>query len=131
MADQLGLDPPQDLRELPDVRPGADPLGSLGDAETDRRVIADALAAMQERKSYVVEYGGSNGAGPGEAGLGVFLEVVEPQPTLIVVGAGHIAVPLARLGKMLAFEVIIPTRFSWDSGRGPYRAERCSSTRLM
>jgi xanthine dehydrogenase accessory factor len=81
--------------------------GSLGDAETDRRVVADALAAMQERKSYVVEYGGSNGAGPSAKALGVFLEVVEPQPTLILVGAGHIAVPLARLGQMLAFEVVV------------------------
>ncbi len=81
--------------------------GSLGDPDVDRRVVADALKAMEERKSHVVEYGPSNGARAPSETLSVFLEVVEPQPTLVVVGAGHIAVPLARLGKMLAFEVVV------------------------
>jgi xanthine dehydrogenase accessory factor len=48
-----------------------------------------------------------NGASAEAHGVEVFLEVVEPQPTLIVVGAGHIAVPLAQMGKMLSFEVIV------------------------
>jgi xanthine dehydrogenase accessory factor len=80
--------------------------GSLGRAELDRQVVADALAAMQERKSRVADYPASNGAADAAA-VGVFLEVVEPQPSLIVVGAGHIAVPLARMGKMLSFEVVV------------------------
>jgi xanthine dehydrogenase accessory factor len=81
--------------------------GSLGDPDLDRRVIADALAAMQERKSHVADYPAANGTPTDAVAMSVFLEVVEPQPTLIVVGAGHIAVPLARMGKILSFEVII------------------------
>jgi xanthine dehydrogenase accessory factor len=81
--------------------------GSLGRAELDRQVIADGLAAMEERKSRVADYPAANGAQADAAAVGVFLEVVEPQPSLIVVGAGHIAVPLARMGKILSFEVIV------------------------
>lgn len=79
--------------------------GSLGAAELDDRVVADALTAMEERNSHVAEYE-ANALAPGTS-LSVFLEVVEPQPSLIVVGAGHIAVPLAELGQMLSFEVVV------------------------
>jgi xanthine dehydrogenase accessory factor len=81
--------------------------GSLGDADLDARVTTDALAAMEERKSRVASYSPGNGAAPDAHAADVFLEVVEPQPTLIIVGAGHIAVPLAQMGKMLSFEVIV------------------------
>src|SRR5919202_3358040 len=62
--------------------------GSLGDGELDARTIADALAAVEERKSRVASYTPGNGAGSSAAAVDVFLEVVEPQPTLVVVGAG-------------------------------------------
>ena len=80
--------------------------GSLGDFHLDQRVVADALRAMDERKSHVESYGGANGASAAST-VDVFLEVVEPQPTLLVIGAGHIAVPIARMGKMLSFEVVV------------------------
>jgi len=76
--------------------------GTLGDVELDQGVIADALQAMDDRQSRVARYSLVDGTE-----VAVFLEVVEPQPSLIVVGAGHIAVPLARMGKMLSFEVIV------------------------
>jgi xanthine dehydrogenase accessory factor len=37
----------------------------------------------------------------------LFVEVQHRQPTLLIVGAGHIAVPLAKLGKMCDFEVVV------------------------
>jgi len=42
-----------------------------------------------------------------EPALDVYLEVVAPPPQLVVVGAGHIAVPLAKIGKLLEFEVTV------------------------
>jgi len=81
--------------------------GSLGDADLDARVTADALVAMDDRKSRVASYSPGNGAASNAHAADVFLEVVEPQPTLVLVGAGHIAVPLAQMGKMLSFEVIV------------------------
>jgi len=46
------------------------------------------------------------GLAPGEA-LQVFLEAVLPPETLLIVGAGHIAQPLAQMGKMLGFRVAV------------------------
>ncbi len=43
----------------------------------------------------------------GEPALDVYLEVVAPPAKLIIVGAGHIAVPLAKIGKLLDFEVTV------------------------
>ncbi len=81
--------------------------GSFGDPALDARVVADALRAMEERKSRVVAYGPPDGKAAGPDALDIFHEVVEPQPTLLIIGAGHIAVPLARMGKLLAFEVVV------------------------
>ncbi|MBX5493166.1 MAG: XdhC family protein [Chloroflexi bacterium] len=81
--------------------------GTLGDTALDAQVVRDALTAMQERKSHVATYGPSDGTANLAGEVGVFLEVVEPQPALVIVGAGHIAVPLARIGKMLGFEVTV------------------------
>ncbi len=40
-------------------------------------------------------------------GLAVFVEVLAPPPELLIVGAGHIALPLAQMGKLLDFEVTV------------------------
>jgi len=37
----------------------------------------------------------------------VYVEVFGPPPELVIVGAGHIAVPLARLGALLGFRVVV------------------------
>lgn len=77
--------------------------GSLGDTELEEAVASDARAAMEDRRSRVVHY--PHHAAPD--GVDVFLEVLEPQPQLLIVGAGHIAVPLAQFGKMLGYEVVV------------------------
>ena len=43
----------------------------------------------------------------GEPALDLYLEVVAPPAHLVIVGAGHIAVPLAKIGKLLDFEVTV------------------------
>src|SRR5258708_4957897 len=53
--------------------------GTLGDPDLDRRVVDDALAAMDERKSRVADSPPADGSAPSGDALGVFLEVVEPQ----------------------------------------------------
>jgi xanthine dehydrogenase accessory factor len=37
----------------------------------------------------------------------VFCELIAPRPTLVVVGAGHVAVPIAQIGHLLDFEVVV------------------------
>jgi xanthine dehydrogenase accessory factor len=39
--------------------------------------------------------------------VGVFFDLAVPRPTLVIVGAGHVALPIARVGKLLDFEVVV------------------------
>jgi xanthine dehydrogenase accessory factor len=51
---------------------------------------------------------GTREEGPVEIGnRQVYLEVHHPRPDLVIVGAGHIAQPLATLGDLLGFHVIV------------------------
>src|SRR5438445_2917910 len=67
--------------------------GTLGNDELDRAVAADARTAMDERRSQVASYPEPGGMAQDSEVL-VFHEVLEPQPQLLIVGAGHIAAPL-------------------------------------
>jgi len=80
--------------------------GSLGAENLDARVRDDAIAQIRERRSRVVSYPLPRGL-EDDATIDVFHEVIEPQPQLLVIGAGHIAVPLARFGKLVGFEVVV------------------------
>jgi xanthine dehydrogenase accessory factor len=75
--------------------------GSLGLPGLDEAVVGDARGIIERRKSEVVGYAIAG------AEVEVFHEVLEPRPQLLIVGAGHIAVPLARFGHQLGFEVIV------------------------
>lgn len=71
--------------------------GSLGDPGADARAaeLARALLRGEER------------AGPHrvDASWTLYLEAHRPPPELVIVGAGHIARPLCRMGAMLGFRV--------------------------
>ncbi len=85
-------------------RDGAE-FGGFGIGTLDRAVRADAQRILNEGKSQVVTY-----AVPGLQGeleVDAFHELLEPQPQLVILGAGHIAVPLARFAYMLGFEVVV------------------------
>ncbi len=78
--------------------------GTLGDAALDAAAL-DALRAQ-------LASGGADGAQARALEVGgetvrVFLEAHYPPDELLVVGAGHIAVPLARIGAMLGFRVTV------------------------
>jgi xanthine dehydrogenase accessory factor len=75
--------------------------GSLGRADLDTQVVEQARRVMTERKSQVLPYEVD--------GLRVeaFHEVLEPQPQMLILGAGHIAVPLAQFARMVGFEVVV------------------------
>ena len=85
------------------VRPdGAE--GSLGDPQLDAAALA---VAARERRAR--GHGGSlhNLRTPDGRRLRVYAEGHHPRQELIVVGAGHIAQPLATLGTLLDFEVTV------------------------
>jgi xanthine dehydrogenase accessory factor len=61
-----------------------------------------ALDATRKGAPGVVEY-----AGPEDSVAEVFFDPFLPRPQLVIVGAGHIAVPLAQLASSLDFEVTV------------------------
>jgi xanthine dehydrogenase accessory factor len=81
------------------VWPDREPLGSLGLGDLEARVLADAVAALSQRQPRMLSYAGDQ--------VELFVEVQRRPPTLIVVGAGHVAQPLAALGKLVDFEVVV------------------------
>lgn len=86
--------------------------GSLGDAVLDDLVIEGALDALSKGEAAVIRPA-SIAAKRGQeisktiADLEVFVEPFKPAPTLLICGAGHIAVPLAKMAKLLDFEVAV------------------------
>ncbi len=86
--------------------------GTVGGGPVEAAVIQDARQAIQEGASRVLRYeldkdrpGGLHMNCGGTTEL--FVEVIAPPPRLIILGAGHIAVPMAGMGKMLDFEVTV------------------------
>lgn len=76
-----------------------DPLGSLNLGALEARVLADATKALMQRRPQMLTYA--------DGQVELFVEVQRRPPTLIIVGAGHIAQPLATLGKLIDFEVVV------------------------
>lgn len=76
-----------------------DPLGSLNLGALEARVLADATQALTQRRPQMLSYADDQ--------VELFVEVQRRPPTLIIVGAGHVAQPLAALGKMIDFEVVV------------------------
>lgn len=76
-----------------------DPLGSLNLGTLETRALADATQALTQRRPQMLTYLDDE--------IELFVEVQRRPPTLIIVGAGHVAQPLARLGKLIDFEVVV------------------------
>ena len=76
-----------------------DPLGSLNLGTLEARALADATQALTQRRPQMLTYLDNE--------IELFVEVQRRPPTLIIVGAGHVAQPLARLGKLIDFEVVV------------------------
>jgi xanthine dehydrogenase accessory factor len=71
-------------------------LGRLAEA-----TLKDALNCIESRRSEILSYQQDDGT------VELFVEVLHQPATLIVVGAGHVALPLAHLGKMIGFDVVV------------------------
>ncbi|MCL4460081.1 MAG: XdhC/CoxI family protein [Chloroflexi bacterium] len=94
------------------VRVGRDPIGSLGSEHLNRSVIDGCLATMRSGKPTILEYETLDEEAPllglpQGTRVDVFVEVFRPVRTLVILGAGHIAQPLCKMGKILGFEVVV------------------------
>jgi xanthine dehydrogenase accessory factor len=78
-----------------------EPLGELGVGELSEHIFYDARRALLDRQHRHLTYTQPNGE------VKVFIEVQVQPPHLIIVGAGHIAVPLASIAATCDFSVTI------------------------
>jgi xanthine dehydrogenase accessory factor len=87
--------------------------GSLGAPLLDQQVAGvcrETIATPPHTRLLTLTLTREEGEKLGAEGatrLELFVEATLPPPTLLVVGGGHIAQPLSRLGKMLGFEVAV------------------------
>lgn len=75
--------------------------GSLGDEALDREVDARARELMAERRSE--RFSAETAAGP----VDVFVEVHQPPPRLVIIGAVHTARLLLRFARILGFHTTV------------------------
>ena len=71
--------------------------GSLGEPFLDRRFAAEALEALGSGGSRTLFL----------EGVRAFMEVLAPPAILLIVGGGHVAMPLVSLGRTLGFRTVV------------------------
>jgi xanthine dehydrogenase accessory factor len=85
--------------------------GTIGGGEMEFLVIQEAVAAIAQGQSRLVRYElrDAEAGDPGICGgtADVFVDVVVPRPTLLVVGGGHVAMPVAEMGHLCGFRVVV------------------------
>lgn len=91
--------------------------GTIGGGCVESAVIASALEALKEGSPRIVDYTleeeEKGGVGMRCGGkLELSIEILQPRPTLFVIGSGHIASVLTTLGKILELRVVVLDPFA-------------------
>ncbi len=83
--------------------------GSIGGGRNEKAVQKECLKAIKSGKTSFVTYDYFGGVGQSVCGgqIKVFIEPFKGAKHFVICGAGHIALPLSVLGKMLSFKVTI------------------------
>lgn len=86
-------------------------LGSVGGGSLEAQVVSDAQAALATGQPALHAYSlhAEEPAALGACGgrMEVFVHVLRPTETALIVGAGHVAQPLARLASVAGFRVLV------------------------
>jgi xanthine dehydrogenase accessory factor len=78
-------------------------VGTVGGAVAELQLIDQAVQAIKEGKPRTVKMPLPVCAGV----ITCFINVFQSSETLILIGAGHVAQPMAKLAKMLGFKVVV------------------------
>ena len=83
--------------------------GSIGGGRNEKAAIAECLKAIQKQKPATVTYNYFGREGESVCGgqMKVFIEPFALDDHLIICGAGHIALPLSAMAKILGFKVTV------------------------
>ncbi|HLE15161.1 MAG TPA: XdhC family protein [Anaerolineales bacterium] len=86
-------------------------LGSVGGGELESRVLAEARQVLRDGSPRLLSYNMSapDRGDPGVCGgqVEVFVEPIQPQPLLVVIGAGHVGKAVVHLAHWLGFKVAV------------------------
>ena len=83
--------------------------GTIGGGRNEKAAIAECRKAIQKQKPATVTYNYFGHEGESVCGgqMKVFIEPFSAKDHLIICGAGHIALPLSAIAKMLGFNVTV------------------------
>lgn len=87
-------------------------IGTIGGGELEARAVEDARAAIISGKSVLREYKLDDGKQDGLAmkcggDVGIFIEVHNSRPSLIIAGAGHVGKALSQAASLLDFDIVV------------------------
>lgn len=106
-------------------------VGTIGGGLVEATAIREAREALQNNTSkmstYTLDTDTSGGLGMLCGGeVTIFIDVIAPPETLLIVGAGHIAQPLASMGKLLGFNItVLDDRGEFCNEERFPQADRC------
>ncbi len=93
------------------VYPDGKITGTVGGGELENRVIRAAQAAILDGKPRHLKYSMTDPSrgDPGVCGgqVEVYVEPIQPKPTLVVIGSGHVGKAVAHLAHWLGFRVAV------------------------
>jgi len=83
--------------------------GTIGGGRNEKSAIAQCLKAIKSKKTSLVtyDYFGKKGQSVCGGQMKVFIEPFARKKHFVICGAGHIALPLSAIGKMLNYKVTI------------------------
>jgi len=87
--------------------------GTIGGGITEARVIEEAKQALKEGKGKLLDYHLTKEQATLDEGaicggdMKIFIDILQPKEEVLIFGAGHIAVCLSKLAKMVGFKVTI------------------------
>ncbi len=93
------------------VRTDGSILGTVGGGSIEAKVIEQAIEVIRKGKPKQLHF--TLTAKEGELGMicggdvDVFIEPIVSSPDLYIFGAGHISLPLAKMGKILGFKITV------------------------
>ena len=86
-------------------------IGTVGGGEVEKRVIDEALAALDDGKPRLLKYNmvDPQQGDPGVCGgtLEVYVEPIVPEPSVLLIGGGHVGKAVVHLAKWLGFRVAV------------------------
>lgn len=121
IVDKVGSGP-RDIGAKIAVFEDGSTVGTLGGGSFEARVISEAIKAINEGRPRMLKFSltGERTEGAIDTGLicggvlTVFIDVINPQPRIFIVGAGRVGKPLADLLNYLRYRITII-----DLDRGP------------